>query len=202
MLICNGVASPPSTEDRILDATRLCVAEFGVKRTTLAEVARRAGVSRPTVYRRWPDTRTLIADLLTREIAATIDVTVRADQPVRAQLVAAVLDGVRAIGASPLFEKLFRTDSDLMLTYIVERLGRSQRVLLSRFAAQITAGQADGSIRTGDPADLAAMVLLITQSCAQSARMVAADLPPDRLRHELAVALHGYLRPGPHSDPA
>ena len=50
------------TDVAILDATRACVVDFGVRRTTLTEVARRAGVSRPTVYRRWPDTGSLIAE--------------------------------------------------------------------------------------------------------------------------------------------
>ena len=54
------------TDVAILDATRACVVDFGVRRTTLTEVARRAGVSRPTVYRRWPDTGSLIAELLVR----------------------------------------------------------------------------------------------------------------------------------------
>jgi AcrR family transcriptional regulator len=38
-------------EDRILAAAASCVVDFGVERVTLAEIARRAGVSRPTVYR-------------------------------------------------------------------------------------------------------------------------------------------------------
>ena len=37
--------------DRILTAAASCVRDFGVRRVTLAEIARRAGVSRPTVYR-------------------------------------------------------------------------------------------------------------------------------------------------------
>ena len=52
----------PDVGDRILDAAASCVLAFGVERVTLAEIARRAGVSRPTVYRRWPDTRSVIAD--------------------------------------------------------------------------------------------------------------------------------------------
>ncbi len=51
----------------IFDAARACVAEFGVRRTTLTEVARRAGVSRPTVYPRWPDTGTQVAQQLVPE---------------------------------------------------------------------------------------------------------------------------------------
>ena len=56
------------TGDRILAAAASCVVDFGVDRVTLAEIARRAGVSRPTVYRRWPDTRSIMSALLTRHI--------------------------------------------------------------------------------------------------------------------------------------
>jgi AcrR family transcriptional regulator len=45
--------SNASVQDRILAAAASCVVDFGVERVTLAEIARRAGVSRPTVYRRW-----------------------------------------------------------------------------------------------------------------------------------------------------
>ena len=58
-----------AAEAAILDAARECVLAFGVRRTSLSEVARRAQVSRPTVYRRWPDRTALVADLMTREWA-------------------------------------------------------------------------------------------------------------------------------------
>jgi AcrR family transcriptional regulator len=41
-----------ATTEAILDATRASVLDFGIRRTTLTDVARRAGVSRMTVYRR------------------------------------------------------------------------------------------------------------------------------------------------------
>ncbi len=56
-----------SDSDPVLDAVRDCVLAVGVRRTTLTDVARRAGVSRMTLYRRWPDVRTLVGDLMTRE---------------------------------------------------------------------------------------------------------------------------------------
>lgn len=193
---------------QILDAARSCIEEFGIKRTTLAEVARRAGVSRPTVYRRWRDTGTLIADLLTREVldlipldtAGNVDGATGSDIPARERLVATVVDGCASLRAHPLFDKMFRTDSDLLLTYIVERLGRSQRTLISHLATLIGAGLRDGSIRPGDPQEMATMVLLIAQSAVQSARMVAAQLPAERLQQELARALDGYLRPTPEEQ--
>ena len=36
----------------VLDAARACVLDVGVRRTTLSDVARRAGVSRMSLYRR------------------------------------------------------------------------------------------------------------------------------------------------------
>src|ERR1700748_1661943 len=59
--------------DRILEAAAYCVTAYGVDRVTLAEIARRARVSRPTVYRRWPDIRSVVAALLTMRIVGGLD---------------------------------------------------------------------------------------------------------------------------------
>src|SRR4051812_21157220 len=59
--------SPSSADDGYLDAARSAILAVGWSRTTLTDIARRAGVSRMTLYRRWPDTQTLLADLMTRE---------------------------------------------------------------------------------------------------------------------------------------
>ncbi|WP_459549723.1 TetR/AcrR family transcriptional regulator [Nocardia sp. X0981] len=192
-------SAPPedsSVERTILDAARECVAEFGVRRTTLTEVARRAGVSRPTVYRRWPDSRALIAELLVRELRGIITAAMPGSGPARARLIAGVVTGAAQVRANPLFGKIFRTDTDLMLTYVFGRLGRNQRHLLELFAAEIRAGQADGSVRAGDPGQLAAMMLLIAQSTVQSAATVADLLDGSAMDTELHHALDTYLAPG------
>ncbi|MGW4356268.1 TetR/AcrR family transcriptional regulator [Nocardia sp. NPDC004582] len=191
---------PSSAVDRaILDAARACVAEYGVRRTTLTEVARRAGVSRPTVYRRWPDTGSLVADLLVRELREIIADTAPNSGTARERLVGAIVGGGSMIRRNPLFAKIFRADADVMQTYVFERLGRNQRALIDLFAEGIREGQADNSIRAGDPAHLAAMLLLIAQSAVQSASAFAVVIDSDHLDAELTHALHGYLAPA-HSD--
>ena len=182
----------------ILDAARTCVLDYGVRKTSLAEVARRAGVSRPTVYRRWPDTDTLLAELITREFRNAI-ADVMPDAPdARARIVRGVVDGARQIRHHEVFVKVFHADADLLLTYIVERLGRAQHEVLDLCSVAVSAGQADGSIRAGDSRQLAAMVLLIVQSTVQSARMIEDELPPDALDLQLARAVDGYLTPKEH----
>lgn len=190
-----GPRDAPTIEDQILDAAHSCMLDFGLRRTTLAEVARRAGVSRPTVYRRWPDTRAIVADLLTREIGRVAPEPVAGTAPARARLVRAVVTTADAIGAHPLFEKILKTDPDVLITYIVDRLGASQRALLETLTAGVVDGQRDGSIRAGDPRRIAVMVLLTAQSVVQSARAVADTASREELLAELGHAVDAYLAP-------
>jgi len=177
-------------QDRILAAAASCVVDFGVERVTLAEIARRAGVSRPTVYRRWPDTRSVLATLLTSHITEAL-----AEVPVRGSGRAALVDRVVAVAerlrADELVMAVLR--SELALVYIAQRLGRSQQMLIEALAKGLRAAQYDGSVRAGDPQQMAAMVLLITQSTIQSAQIVRPILDTDALATELAHALNGYL---------
>ncbi|MEU1983889.1 TetR/AcrR family transcriptional regulator [Nocardia sp. NPDC019395] len=189
-----------SVDRSILDAARDCVAEFGVRRTTLAEVARRARVSRPTVYRRWPDSGALIGELLVRELHTIIAAAMPAAGNARTRLITGVVTGAAQVRSNPLFGKIFRTDTDLMLTYVFGRLGRNQRVLLELFVTGIREGQADGSVRPGDPGQLAAMMLLIAQSAVQSAATVAELLDEPAMDTELRYALDAYLAPGAPSS--
>jgi AcrR family transcriptional regulator len=53
-------------DEHILAAAAQMVADVGAHGLTVAEVARVAGVSRPTVYRRWPTTAALLFELQTR----------------------------------------------------------------------------------------------------------------------------------------
>ncbi|MFE7192242.1 TetR/AcrR family transcriptional regulator [Kitasatospora sp. NPDC057541] len=183
------------TDDVILDAAADLIVQFGVGRTQLAEIARRAGVSRPTVYRRWPDVRAVIGALLTREIAATRD-AVRLSGTDRAAFVDGVVEVAVRLRDHPVLGALLRSaDSDTLFEYVVDRLGASQRGLLEALRAGIAQGQRHGSIRAGEPVELAAMVLLIAQSTVQSHRMVAPLLSEAAWRRELARALDGYLAP-------
>jgi AcrR family transcriptional regulator len=177
-------------EDRILTAAASCVVDFGVERVTLAEIARRAGVSRPTVYRRWPDTRSVLAALLTGHITAAL-----ADVPARGKTREALVERVVAVAdrlrGDDLVMAVLR--SELALVYIAQRLGSSQQMLIDALASDLKAAQCDGGVRAGDPRQLAAMVLLITQSTIQSAQIVRPILDADALAAELAYSLNGYL---------
>ncbi|MCZ0727924.1 TetR/AcrR family transcriptional regulator [Mycolicibacterium iranicum] len=186
--------SESSVEQRILDAAAACILAYGVERTTMTEIARRARVSRPTIYRRWPDIRWVIAELLTVRISGVLDAV--PDTGVsRKDLVDRVVAIAEHLRGDEIVMSVIFNAPTLAMIYITERLGTSQQLLVDALAAAIKAGQDDGSVREGDPYQMGAMCLLITQSTIQSAQMVEKILDRDALSVELSHSLNGYLKP-------
>jgi AcrR family transcriptional regulator len=185
--------SSPDIGDRILDAAASCVLAYGVDRVTLAEIARRAGVSRPTIYRRWPDTRALLAALLTARIVGVLR-EVPTIGGGREALVERIVGVAERLRHDEVVMSVFHSAPELAMVYIAERLGTSQQILIDAVADELRVAQRDGSVRAGDPRRLAAMCLLITQSTIQSAQIVESILDADALAVELAHSLNGYLK--------
>ena len=179
--------------DRILAAAASCVRDFGVERVTLAEIARRAGVSRPTVYRRWPDTRTILAALLTERVTGAWK-EVQSGATHREALVGRIVRVAGRLRRDDLLLTVLRSAPELAMVYIADRLGTSQQILIDLLADELREAQANGTVRPGDSRQLAAMVLLITQSAIQSAQIVEPILAAEALTVELTYALNGYLR--------
>jgi AcrR family transcriptional regulator len=182
-----------TVETRILDAAAACILAYGVERTTMTEIARRARVSRPTIYRRWPDIRWVIAEVLTVRISGVLEAV--PDQGVgREAMVDRVVLVAEHLRKDEIVQSVMRNAPSLAMVYIVERLGTSQQILIDALAAAIKVAQAHGSVRPGDAHQMGAMCLLITQSTIQSAQMVEKLLDTDALNLELGRALNGYLK--------
>ncbi len=114
---------------------------------------------------------------------------------VREQAVSQFLAAARELRAHPLLSKIIQVDPELLMPYIFDRLGTSQRMALGFIAGQIVAGQRDGSIREGDATTMAATVLLAVQSLVLSARLTAGLVPPEQRDAEAALLLDRYLSP-------
>jgi AcrR family transcriptional regulator len=184
----------PTVGDRILEAAAYCVIAYGVDRVTLAEIARRARVSRPTVYRRWPDIRSVLAALLTARIVGALD-AVPSRGAGRTAVVERVLAVAKHLRDDDVVMAVLHKAPELTMVYLTERLGTSQQILIDTLAADIKLAQEEGSVRPGEPRQLAAMCLLVARATIQSAQIVAPILDIRALDVELAHCLDGYLRP-------
>jgi AcrR family transcriptional regulator len=194
-----GRVSQRTVEDEaLLDATQACVLAVGVRRTTMTDVARRAGVSRMTLYRRYADVTSLMQGLMTREftqIIGEVDAEVAGLASARERVVEAAVLGVERLTRHPLFLRIVDVDPELLLPYLTTRRGAFQRAVVGVFEARLADGVAEGSIAIADPAVAARTIELALRGFAFQAVASAAPRERERELGELRVMLDCYLAP-------
>jgi AcrR family transcriptional regulator len=176
----SGVGTAIAVADReipepILAATKATVLAVGVRRTTLTDVARRAGVSRMTLYRLVPDVTTLVLTVMTREFAALLDAAEAGSsrrRSARARIVATTVEVARLLPDEPLFRRVLDVDPELLLPYLTDRIGATQRLAVAHLRRMLAEGVADGSVRRTDLDVLATTLVLTVAPYVVSARLL------------------------------
>jgi AcrR family transcriptional regulator len=184
--------------DAYLDAARDCILDVGWRRTTLTEVARRAGVSRMTIYRTWADMPQLLGDLMTREWAGVVTTQVQAEEgrPALDRVVAGITGTVRMLRQNELFVRIVELDPELILPYLFSRRGRSQDHIIGITTEAIAQGQRAGEIRSGNAVAIARGLLLATHGFVLSVHtMVDDEAGEAELDDELTTLLTRTLQP-------
>ena len=191
--------NPQEPRDGYLDAARECILDVGWRRTTLTEVARRAGVSRMTIYRSWSDMEQLLGDLMTREwtrivTAVAGDDAAPADPVARLRRDLPVI--VRQLRHNELFVRIVELDPELILPYVLARRGRSQDAILALLEQVVAEGQRTGHVRAGSATAIARTLVLAAHGFVLSAQtMVDDQVTETELADELAHLVEGVLAP-------
>lgn len=183
--------------DPVLEATRAEVIAYGMRRATMTSVAKRAGLSRATLYRRAGSLDQLVQDALvvSFERMMTRAVPVIDGAPTRADIVAAARALLDELARDELTAALLEHDPELLLPYVVTRLGRSQELILDALEAVIAAAQAGGSVRPGEPRILALGALQALTPYVIARSVFEAEAPQSVWLAEAAHLLDAYLRP-------
>jgi AcrR family transcriptional regulator len=195
----NSAKQPPhnlADDQAILDAAYELLLAIGMRRLTMADIARQAGVSRATMYRRWPNVQAVVAELLTREFGSlAAPLGAPPASAARSALVTGVVQIVGDVRKHPLLRKIVDVDPEVLLPYLVSRRGKTTDLQLALLEAYVNAGIADGSIRNGDTKLLARSVLLSAWSFVFTGPLLVARRDCRALDAELAVLLERYLTP-------
>ncbi len=201
-----ALPQPGDLADPVLRATYDAVMDLGVRRATIAEIARRAGVSRMTIYRRYDDFSRLLAALLTEElgrVVTAVEAALTGLPDARSRLVATADLVTRAVADHPMMTRVLALDPEELMPLVTDRLGSTQRLVREHLVTGIRAGQAgeggDGSIREGDTDLLALTVLVTAQSFVFSSRVVRQEDP--RAYDELRLLVDRYLAPATWGRP-
>jgi AcrR family transcriptional regulator len=137
------------TGTRILDAAHELFRHMGTQRSTMEDVARRSGVSRITVYRRFATKSVLIDHLVRREIRRYLDqfrVDIDHAETAADRVVLGFVSALRAFRRNPLIGGLMAADPDALVPSTIRDGGRTLATVREFVAGQLRREQDAGNV--------------------------------------------------------
>jgi TetR/AcrR family transcriptional repressor of uid operon len=135
--------------DRIAAAALEQFAEFGIRRSTMDDIARRAGVSKMTVFRRFTNKQGLVEDVIARELRRALEEIDRrwgAGSTIEERLVEGFVFAVSFVSGHPLFDKLLRAEPEMLLPLLTVDggpvLALYRTLIAERLQVEVDAGRA------------------------------------------------------------
>ncbi|MEV0030697.1 MULTISPECIES: TetR/AcrR family transcriptional regulator [Nocardia] len=164
---------------RVLDAALVAFLDFGIKRTSMVEVARRCGLSLATLYRRFASKSDLIEAVALRQTREFIDEVdgvlqrqVDRDAGAEEQIVALFVAFVNGLRGNQLVHRLLATEPELVLPFLTVKGAPIIELGRDYVAEFITRLQGEGKLPAYDPAPLAEMIARTAVSLALTPQTV------------------------------
>lgn len=151
------------TRARVLDAAYEQFCRMGVQRSTMEDVARRAGVSRITVYRRFATKNALVEQVVRREFRRYFDqflVDIQQAETAADRVVLGFVSALRAIRRNPLIGGLIATEPDLLVPSMISDGGRTLATVRAFVAGQLRREQRAGNVSNDLDTDLVAEMMV------------------------------------------
>jgi AcrR family transcriptional regulator len=155
------------TARRILDAALEQFTVFGLRRSSMDDVAKRAGVSRVTVYRRFQNKDRLVEQTLLREnnrFFQRLDAAVAALPTMEERVVEGFVVALRHTRAHPLFGGLLRLEPDVVLPYLTVHGGSSLSATVEYLTGHLRRAQQAEGRPDEDPRPVAELMVRVAVS--------------------------------------
>jgi AcrR family transcriptional regulator len=120
-LLLRVFGEPAAGDDRILDGALAAFLDFGVKRASMGEVARRAKISPATLYRKFPSKNAVVEAVGLREarrLVAAVDETVDKAADGEEQVVQCFTAFARELNNNQLLLRLLDTEPEAVLPHL------------------------------------------------------------------------------------
>jgi AcrR family transcriptional regulator len=155
------------TTERILDAALAVYQEFGLRRSTMDDVARSAGLGRATVYRRFPQKGDLVAAVGMREVSrflAAVDLEISKADNAQDRMIEGFVAVVHGLREHPLLNRLLSSEPEAILPGLTLTGGPIIALARSYLVEKIREDQKSGQIGPFDAEPLAEMLARLIHS--------------------------------------
>ncbi|MCA2209108.1 TetR/AcrR family transcriptional regulator [Nocardia rosealba] len=125
-ILARILEKPVTDGEKLLDSALSAFLDFGIKRTSMGEIARRAGISPATLYRRFESKNDLVEAVGVREAqryVGEIDERVRAVTEPEDRLVEIFVAFVTTIAGNELLRRLLGTEPEMILPKLTTDAG-------------------------------------------------------------------------------
>jgi len=180
---------------RILDAARDQFSRMGIQRSTMEDVARRAGVSRITVYRRFANKDVLVEHVVRREFRRYFDqflIDIEQAETVADRVVLGFVSSLRAIRRNPLIGGLMTAEPTLVVSSMVSDDGRTLATVRAFVAGQLRREQRAGNVSDDLDIDLVAEMMVRVSASFLAIPSHVVDLDDDE---QIAAVARRFLVP-------
>jgi AcrR family transcriptional regulator len=181
--------SAVSIEQRLLDAGLEAATIHGIAKLSMGDVARRAGLSRQTLYRYFPSKDALVAAIVGAETTSLIEQVLGAAVDIedpRASLAAALETALRLLRDHPLLDRLLRTEPEALLPVLTTE--GSPAMSQVRSVVEVIVAERTPSTIGQDPVARRRFADVLTRLLISYA-ISAPDDPPEVVAHHLSVFL-------------
>ncbi|AZG43847.1 TetR/AcrR family transcriptional regulator [Gordonia insulae] len=151
------------TRVRLLDAAFDLFCRRGIQRTSMEQVAKRADLSRITVYRKFETKDALVDQVMLREFRryfAQFLTDIRLAQTTADRVVVGFVSSLRAIGGNPLIGGLIESESTLVVGSLIGDDGKMVATVREFVAGQLRREQRAGYIAAAVDVDLVAEMMV------------------------------------------
>ncbi|MEV0667463.1 TetR/AcrR family transcriptional regulator [Actinomadura luteofluorescens] len=183
------------SRSRVLDAAYAQFCRMGIQRSTMDDVARRAGVSRITVYRRFATKDALVEQVVRREFRRYFDrflIDIQQAETAADRVVLGFVSSLRAIRRNPLIGGLIATEPDLLLPSLTGDGGRTLATVRRFVADQLRREQRAGNVSNDLDTDFVAEMMVRISGSLLAVPSHIIDLDDDT---QLAALAHRFLVP-------
>ncbi|GAA1532724.1 TetR/AcrR family transcriptional regulator [Dactylosporangium maewongense] len=180
---------------RILDAAYEQFCRMGIQRSTMEDVARRARVSRITVYRRFATKDLLVEHVVRREFRRYFEVfltDIQQAETVADRVVFGFVSSLRAIRRNPLIGGLMAAEPDLLMPSMLGDGGQTLATVRQFVAGQLRQEQRAGNLPGDLDADLVAEMMVRVSASFLAIPSKVVDLDDEE---QLAAVARQFLVP-------